>query len=103
MDTDATIEEARMKLKKRFEDVKRHKDRPGGIRRKKQPDSSISHSHIRNDDRVIHASLKRFGLSPMHGVDEVCFDVGGETQIRIKSPKVEASIGACVYVVSRVK
>lgn len=94
---ETAILEARLKLKQRLE-KSATADRPGGVRRKKI--GSNQSQPIRNDDKAILACLKRFGVAPLHDVEEVHFDMGNGTVQTVRTPKVEASISACVYVVS---
>jgi len=68
----------------------------GSVRRKKVNKGSAANS----DDKKLSATLKRLGVAPIPGIEEInLFKDNGEV-IHFKTPKVQANINANTYVVS---
>merc|ERR550532_1997931 len=88
------VQEAREKLKARFENV-----RTGGkgtARRRKL----AKHQSHGADDKQLQAQLKRLGVNNIPGIEEVNMFTENGSVIHFSAPKVQASVSANTYVIS---
>ncbi|PRP87369.1 hypothetical protein PROFUN_01631 [Planoprotostelium fungivorum] len=68
----------------------------GSVRRKKK----APHKATTTDDKKLQSTLKRLGVNPIQGIEEVNLFQEDDGVIHFKNPKVQASIAANTYVVS---
>merc|ERR1719420_2790319 len=93
MDSAKDVQEARDKLKAKFEAV-----RTGGsgtVRRKKR----TKHTTHGADDKQLQAQLKRLGVNNIPGIEEVNMFKEDGTVIHFATPKVQASVSANTYTI----
>mmetsp|Transcript_122441 Transcript_122441/g.380561 ORF Transcript_122441/g.380561 Transcript_122441/m.380561 type:complete len:160 (-) Transcript_122441:115-594(-) len=90
----AEVQEAREKMKARFEAV-----RTGGkgtARRTKR----AKHTSHAADDKQLQAQLKRLGVNSIPGIEEVNMFTESGSVIHFSAPKVQASVQANTYVIT---
>mmetsp|Transcript_19400 Transcript_19400/g.45502 ORF Transcript_19400/g.45502 Transcript_19400/m.45502 type:complete len:167 (-) Transcript_19400:84-584(-) len=90
----ASVQEARDKMKARFEAV-----RTGGKGTARRTKRSKHQSHVA-DDKQLQAQLKRLGVNSIPGIEEVNMFTDAGNVIHFSAPKVQASVSANTYVVS---
>eukprot|EP01120_Amphizonella_sp_Union-15-10_P007639 TRINITY_DN25_c0_g1_i1.p1 TRINITY_DN25_c0_g1~~TRINITY_DN25_c0_g1_i1.p1 ORF type:complete len:155 (+),score=35.81 TRINITY_DN25_c0_g1_i1:139-603(+) len=69
---------------------------PGTVRRKKL----VKRKNNTNDDKKLQASLKKLGLSPIPGIEEVSIFTNEDKVLFFKNPKVQANLAANTYVIT---
>mmetsp|Transcript_114619 Transcript_114619/g.356997 ORF Transcript_114619/g.356997 Transcript_114619/m.356997 type:complete len:161 (-) Transcript_114619:156-638(-) len=92
--TSTDIQEAREKMKARFEAV-----RTGGKGSARRTKRSKHTSHAA-DDKQLQAQLKRLGVNSIPGIEEVNMFTETGSVIHFSAPKVQASVSANTYVVT---
>mmetsp|Transcript_49824 Transcript_49824/g.153873 ORF Transcript_49824/g.153873 Transcript_49824/m.153873 type:complete len:168 (-) Transcript_49824:4-507(-) len=90
----ASVQEARDKMKARFEAV-----RTGGKGSARRTKRSKHQSHAA-DDKQLQAQLKRLGVNSIPGIEEVNMFQENGSVIHFSAPKVQASVSANTYVVT---
>mmetsp|Transcript_31512 Transcript_31512/g.42611 ORF Transcript_31512/g.42611 Transcript_31512/m.42611 type:complete len:159 (+) Transcript_31512:76-552(+) len=90
----AEIQEARDKMKARFEAV-----RTGGKGSARRTKRSKHQSHAA-DDKQLQAQLKRLGVNSIPGIEEVNMFTDTGSVIHFSAPKVQASVSANTYVIT---
>eukprot|EP01121_Diplochlamys_sp_Union-15-3_P014439 TRINITY_DN4596_c0_g4_i3.p1 TRINITY_DN4596_c0_g4~~TRINITY_DN4596_c0_g4_i3.p1 ORF type:complete len:185 (+),score=39.11 TRINITY_DN4596_c0_g4_i3:84-638(+) len=68
----------------------------GSVRRKKL----VKRKNVTTDEKKVTSTIKKLGVNPIPGIDEVNIFNGDGTVLQFKSPKVQANIQANTYVVS---
>mmetsp|Transcript_114620 Transcript_114620/g.357003 ORF Transcript_114620/g.357003 Transcript_114620/m.357003 type:complete len:162 (-) Transcript_114620:156-641(-) len=92
--TSTDIQEAREKMKARFEAV-----RTGGKGSARRTKRSKHTSHAA-DDKQLQAQLKRLGVNSIPGIEEVNMFTESGSVIHFSAPKVQASVSANTYVIT---
>mmetsp|Transcript_86030 Transcript_86030/g.165592 ORF Transcript_86030/g.165592 Transcript_86030/m.165592 type:complete len:163 (-) Transcript_86030:150-638(-) len=92
--TSNEVEEARAKMKARFDAV-----RTGGKGTARRTKRSKHTSHAA-DDKQLQAQLKRLGVNSIPGIEEVNMFMENGSVIHFSAPKVQASVSANTYVIS---
>eukprot|EP00408_Alexandrium_pacificum_P001288 CAMPEP_0171231744 /NCGR_PEP_ID=MMETSP0790-20130122/40055_1 /TAXON_ID=2925 /ORGANISM="Alexandrium catenella, Strain OF101" /LENGTH=93 /DNA_ID=CAMNT_0011697967 /DNA_START=65 /DNA_END=343 /DNA_ORIENTATION=- len=93
MPVSAEIQEAREKMKARFDAVRT--GGKGSVRRTK----CSKHASHRVDDKQLQAQLKRLGVNAIPGIEEVNMFTETGSVIHFSAPKVQASVSANTYVI----
>merc|ERR1719474_1478478 len=92
--TSKEVEEARAKMKARFDAV-----RTGGKGTARRTKRSHHQSHAA-DDKQLQAQLKRLGVNSIPGIEEVNMFTESGSVIHFSAPKVQASVASNTYVIS---
>jgi nascent polypeptide-associated complex subunit beta len=69
---------------------------PGSVRRKKK----VVHKNSFSNERTLQATVKRLGVNPIPGIEEVNFFRDDGKVLHFVNPKLQASIQANTYVIS---
>lgn len=93
----AAVKAARDKLKAKFGDsATTQVGGKGSVRRK----TKVVHKPAALDDKRLQGTLKRLGITPIPGIEDVTITLADNSTINFASPKVQAAISANTYVVT---
>jgi len=68
----------------------------GSARRKKK----VVHKTTGGDDKKVQSALKRLGVNPIPGIEEVNMFMEDSSVVHFRTPKVAASLNSNTYVIS---
>jgi nascent polypeptide-associated complex subunit beta len=93
---DLEVKEARERLAAKFGAENLRMGGKGSMRKKKK----VAHKSNQVDDKKVKSAIKKLGVQPLQGIDEVNFFQDDNTILNFENPQIEGNIKDNFFVIS---